>query len=182
MRVAVPLSIAVCLALTFPAQAATADALAPRCARHAARCAGQAVTETFFGTHVTDNYRYMEKLDPATIAWMKAQRAHTRKVMDAIAPLAALEKRVTAFTGSFGFIQGYVEYNGRAFYEERASPGSDNFDLMVRDADGTRKLVDVAALWAKNGDKPQAINYFLASPDCAKVAVGISEGGSENAS
>jgi prolyl oligopeptidase len=184
MRIAVPLSFAVCLALTFPApaQAAAADALAPLGARAALPVAPlKPVTETFFGTRVTDNYRYMEKLDPATIAWMKAQGAHTRKVMDAIAPLAALEKRVAAFTGSFGFIQGYVEYNGRAFYEERA-PGSDNFDLMVRDADGTRKLVDVAALRAKNGDKPQAINYFLASPDGAKVAVGISEGGSENAS
>ena len=52
-------------------------------------------------------------------------------------------------------------YGGRAFYEERA-PGSDNFDLMVRDAAGTRKLVDVAALRAAHGGKPFAINYFLA--------------------
>lgn len=158
------------------------DALAPLGARTALPVAPlKPVTETFFGTKVTDNYRYMEKLDPATIAWMKAQGAYTRKVMDAIAPLAALQKRVAAFTGSFGFIQGYVEYNGRAFYEER-TPGSDNFDLMVHDADGTRKLVDVAALRAKHGGTPYATNYFLVSPDGAKVAVGISAGGSENAS
>src|SRR5574337_1758922 len=71
------------------------------------------VTETLWGVKVTDNYRYMEKLDPATVAWMKAEGAYTRKVMDAIAPLAALQKRVSAFTGSFGFVQGFASYGGR---------------------------------------------------------------------
>ena len=78
-------------------------------------------------------------------------------------------------------IQGYVIYGGRPFYEERA-PGSDNFDLIVSDGAGRRKLVDIAALRAANGGKPFAINYFLASPDGSKAAVGVSEGGSEDAS
>ncbi len=138
------------------------------------------VTETFFGQSVTDNYRYMEALGPETKDWMKAQGNYTRSVMDSIAPRAALGKRVAAFTSSFGFISGYATFGGRSFYEERA-PGSDNFDLMVRDSAGTRKLVDVAALRAAHGGTPYAINYFLASPDGSKVAVGISEGGSEAA-
>jgi prolyl oligopeptidase len=139
------------------------------------------VTETLWGTRVTDNYRYMEKLDPATVAWMKAEGAYTRNVMDAIAPLAALQKRVSAFTGSFGFVSGFASYGGRDFYEERA-PGADDYDLMVRDSAGTRKLIDIAALRAAHDGKPYAINWFLASPDGSKVAVGVSEGGSENAS
>jgi prolyl oligopeptidase len=139
------------------------------------------VSETLWGRKVTDDYRYMEKLDPSTIAWMKAQGAYTRSVLDSIAPLGALERKIAAFSGSFGLVQGYVEFGGRAFYEERA-PGSDNFDLLVSDHAGKRKLVDVAALRAANGGKPYAINYFLASPDGSKVAVGISEGGSEDAS
>src|SRR5580704_12462263 len=53
---------------------------------------------------------------------------------------------------------------------------------MVSQGTRTRKIVDVAALRAANGGKPFAINYFLASPDGNKVAVGISEGGSEDAS
>ena len=138
------------------------------------------VTETFFGRQVTDNYRYMETLDPTTVAWMKAQGAYARSTLDAIKPLAALKAEVASFTGSFGLVTGYVNFGGRAFYEERA-PGSDNFDLMVRDAKGTRKIVDVAALRAANGGVPFAINYFLASPDGAKVAVGVSKGGSEDA-
>src|ERR1700677_2669505 len=139
------------------------------------------VTETLWGHKVTDDYRYMEKLDPSTIDWMKAQGAYTRSVLDSIAPLDALERKVATFSASFGLVQGYVEFGGRAFYEERA-PGSDNFDLVVSDRAGKRKLVDIAALRAANGGKPYAINYFLASPDGSKVAVGISEGGSEDAS
>jgi prolyl oligopeptidase len=138
------------------------------------------VVETLWGRKVTDNYRYMEAMGPDTVAWMKAEGAYTRTVLDSIAPLAKLKGDVTAFTASFGLVQGYVRFGERAFYEER-TPGSDNFDLMVSDAAGKRKIIDVAALRAANGGKPFAINYFLASPDGAKVAVGISEGGSEDA-
>ena len=139
------------------------------------------VTETLWGKAVTDNYRYMETLDPDTIAWMKAQGVYSRTILDAIAPRAALEQKIAAFTASFGFVQNYAYFGGRAFYEERA-PGSDNFDLVVKDAKGMRKIIDVAALRAANGGKPYAINYFLASPDGSKVAAGVSEGGSEEAS
>ncbi|HEY3638653.1 MAG TPA: hypothetical protein VGK90_10925 [Rhizomicrobium sp.] len=139
------------------------------------------VTETLFGKQVTDNYRYMEALDPATIDWMKAEGRYTRSVLDSIKPLAALKTEVAKFSASFGLVQGYASFGGRAFYEERA-PGSDNFDLMVKDANGARKLVDVAALRASHGGEPYAINYFLPSPDGNKVAVGISKGGSEDAS
>ncbi len=171
------------LAFAAPlASAQTGDPLAPEGALAKPPAAAvKPVTETFYGTTVTDNYRYMEALDPATIAWMKAQGAYTRSILDAIKPRAALEKRIAAFTASFGFVQGYVRFGNRDFYEER-TPGSDNFDLMVKDAKGTRKLVDVAALRAADGGKPYAINFFLPSLDGTKVGVGISEGGSEDAS
>jgi len=139
------------------------------------------VTDTYFGQKVVDNYRYMEALGPETVAWMKAEGAYTRSMLDAIRPRAALEQKIAAFTGSFGFTQGYVSYGGRAFYEERM-PGSDNFDLVVRDRAGKRKLVDVAALRASHGGTPMAINYFFVSPDGNKAAVGLSENGSEMAS
>ena len=140
----------------------------------------QPVTETLWGKKVTDNYRYMEKLEPSTLDWMKAEGHYTRAVLDSIRPIAKLKEDVAKFTASFGLVQGYSRYGGRAFYEERA-PGSDNFDLMVKDDKGERKIVDVAALRAAHGGKPFAINYFLPSYDGTKVAVGVSEGGSEDA-
>jgi prolyl oligopeptidase len=138
------------------------------------------VTENHFGTNVTDNYRYMEKLAPETLEWMKAQGVYTRNTLDAIAPLAALKQRVATLSGSFGFIQNYMTGGERQFYEER-TPGSDDFDLIVNDAKGKRKLVDLAAIRAAHAGKLYSINYFLAAPDGSKAAVGISEGGSEDA-
>jgi prolyl oligopeptidase len=138
------------------------------------------VVETLGGRKITDDYRYMEALDPATITWMKAQGTYTRSQLDGIKPLAQLKSDAAKFSASFGLIQGYAHFGSRGFYESRA-PGSDNFDLMVSDGAGVRKIVDVAALRSANGNRPFAINYFLASPDGGKVAVGISEGGSEDA-
>ncbi|HTP77341.1 MAG TPA: prolyl oligopeptidase family serine peptidase [Rhizomicrobium sp.] len=183
MKIGTLLAGAACaLAAASLAYAATAaDPLAPLAGpAQPAPLAPKPVTETFYGQQVTDNYRYFEQLDPATIDWMKSQGAYTRSVFDAIAPRADLGKRIGAFTGSFGFVKNYAEYRGRAFYQERA-PGADNFDLVVRDAKGTRKIVDIAAIMAANGGKPYAINYILPSPDGAKVAVGLSQGGSEDA-
>lgn len=184
MKTATVLSLAFVTTLVSATFAAgeTADPLAPAGLGPRPQAPrSEPVTETLYGTTITDPYRQFEKMGPATVDWMKAQGAYTRTVFDAIKPRAALEKRIAAFSGSFGFIQSYQYLGGRAFYEYRA-PGSDNFDLMVSDANGTRKLIDIAALRAKNGDKPFAINYFTASPDGTKVAAGISEGGSEEAS
>lgn len=139
------------------------------------------VTETLWGKQVTDNYRYMEALHPQTVAWIKAQGVYTRAILDAIPRRAVLEEKIAAFTGSFGFTNGYANYGGRTFYMER-TPGADDFDLVVRDKTGKRKIVDVAALRAANTGMPYAINYFFASHDGSKVAAGISQGGSEAAS
>lgn len=164
------------------ATAAPPDLLAPANAPATpAPAAAQPVTEALWGKPVTDNYRYMEALDPATLDWIKAQGAYTRAVLDAIPGRSALEKKIAAFTASLGLTQGYVKYGGRAFYEERM-PGSDDFDLVVSDSAGTRRIVDVGALRAAHGGTPYAINYFAASPDGSKVAAGISQGGSEAAS
>jgi prolyl oligopeptidase len=173
---------AAALACGLAPAASSADALAPLgIGPRPAPPPQRPVVETLYGTKVTDDYRYMEALASETITWMKAQGAYTRRVLDAIRPLHALQARTSAFSGGFGFIQAYATYGGRAFYQERA-PGTDAFDLMVRDGDGkTRKLIDVAALRAAHGGTPYAINYILPSPDGSKVAAGVSAGGSEDA-
>lgn len=141
------------------------------------------VTETFYGVTFTDPYRYMEnEKDQSVIDWMKAEGHYTRAVMDSVPAHAALLTRIRDFTSSFDFVQSIQKGSGRTFYEERA-PGSNNFDLLVRDGDGRiRKLVDVSAIRAAHGDTPYAINYYVPSFDGTKVAVCISQGSSEDAS
>jgi prolyl oligopeptidase len=140
------------------------------------------VTETLFGTKITDRYRYFEAQGPAVVDWMKAEGRFTRGLLDALPQHDAILQQLSAMTGSMDVVTSITRSGGRTFYEQR-SAGSDNFDLMVRDADGAaRKIVDVAAIRAANGGEPFAINYFQPSNDGTKVAVGISQGGSEDAS
>jgi len=141
------------------------------------------VIETIFGQKITDRYRYFEQQGPAVTDWMKAEGRFTREYLDALPQHAEILQRLSAMTGSWDVVQSItLAPDGRTFYEQRGA-GSDNFDLMVREASGqVRKLVDVAAIRAVNGNEPFAINYFNPSTDGTKVAVGISEGGSEDAS
>lgn len=141
------------------------------------------VTETLFGTTVTDPYRYFEdEKNTAVTDWMKAEGHATRGLLDSIPGRADLLRRMEAFTASSEPVSGVVRFGGTVFYEDR-TPGSDNLDLVVRGPDGAaRKLVDVAAIRAAHGGVSYAINYFTPSWDGRKVAVGISRGGSEDAS
>ena len=64
------------------------------------------VTETYYGTKVADQYRYMENLsDPEVQAWMHAQDDYTRRVIESISGRAKLLARIKfskSKPGSFG--------------------------------------------------------------------------------
>ena len=138
------------------------------------------VTEDYFGTKVTDRYRSMESRDPETVAWMKAQGAWSRGVLDAIRPKAAYQAKLAAFGSSFGLVSVTAVAGGRLFYLERA-PGADVFSLGVLDHGTRRMLIDTAAIIRAHGGTPYAIDWFQPSRDGTRVAVGISAGGSEDA-
>jgi len=87
------------------------------------------VTETHFGTTVTDLYRYFEAEGPAVVNWMKAEGRFARATLDAQPGHADILKRLSAMTGSFDVIGSLAVSGGKTFFERRA-PGSDNFDLM----------------------------------------------------
>src|SRR3954470_19196831 len=92
------------------------------------------VTETLFGTKVTDRYRYFEQQGPAVIDWMKAEGRFTRAYLDAVPQHADVLQRLSAMTGSWNVVTSITRSSGgRTFYEQRGA-GSDNYDLMVRDA------------------------------------------------
>jgi prolyl oligopeptidase len=87
---------------------------------------------------------------------------------------------LVAFDNQFVTVDSLQRVGARTFFRRRDA-GSDNFDLVVRDRSGTRKLIDIAAIRKADGGAPYALNYFLAAPDGAKVAVGISKAGTEDA-
>jgi prolyl oligopeptidase len=167
------------LAAAFCAVAAAAAAAPVEPSSAPPKAVARPVTDDYYGTKIVDRYRYMESRDSETTEWMKAQGRYTRALFDSIAPRQAYFDKMSAFGGGFGVIGAVQPAGERTFYLERA-PGSDVFALMVQQGAGKRMLVDTAALIRAAGGTPHAIDYFTASPDGKRVAVGISTGGSED--
>ena len=138
------------------------------------------VTDTYFGTPVVDNYRYMENLkDPQVQHWMKAQAIYARKVLDAIPGRAALARRILALGGKDLRRDGFTRRGDRLFYE-LMDPGANLPKLAYRDGINGEEhvLVDPAKL-AKDSAHHVALDWFSPSWDGRYVAYGVSEGGSE---
>ena len=137
------------------------------------------VVEDFFGTKVTDDYRWMEdSKSPEFQAFMKGQADYTNAVLAKIPGRAALEKRIVALDNASVKVLG-VNQVGDAYFYRKSAPGAANYSLVVRQgAKGKEKvLVDPTKLSTK--DKHVSIDYFQPSLDGKYVAYGLSEGGSE---
>ena len=137
------------------------------------------VVENFFGTSVTDDYRWMEdSKSPEFQAFMKGQADYTNAALARIPGRTALEKRIVALDNASVKVLG-VNQVGDAYFYRKSAPGAANYSLVVRQgAKGQDKvLVDPTKLSV--GDKHVSIDYFQPSLDGKYVAYGLSEGGSE---
>jgi prolyl oligopeptidase len=138
------------------------------------------VVDQYFGTDVTDNYRYMENLkDPEVQAWMKAQADHTRDLLDALPGRQALLRRIHELYNQDVWRGGVVRRGQRYFYLE-IQPETPLPKLFYRDGlkGGEHLLIDPAAL-GKVGDVHYALDYFSPSWDGKYVAYALAAGGSE---
>ncbi|MFO1409302.1 MAG: prolyl oligopeptidase family serine peptidase [Steroidobacteraceae bacterium] len=138
------------------------------------------VTDTYFGTAVTDDYRYLENLDdPQVQAWMHAQADYTRARLDALPGRAALLERIHALSNADTRASGFVRRGQRYFYLQ-IEPGAQQPKLYWRDAlqGAARLLIDPATLPAAPGSH-HALDWFTPSWDGRYLAYGISAGGSE---
>jgi prolyl oligopeptidase len=137
-------------------------------------------TDTYFGTPVVDNYRYMENLsDPEVQSWMKAQAGYTEKVLDAIPGHAALAQRIAGLMGKDLLRYEFSQRADRLFYRIM-EPGSNLPKLAYRDGLNGEEhiLVDPANLSTDTAHH-FALDWYSPSWDGRYVAYGISEGGSE---
>jgi len=141
------------------------------------------VAETRFGVTLHDPYRGLENVkDPAVAAWIRGQSDYTRRLLDSIPQRAALLadiQRLERATPSQ--LEDAVLVPGGRIVLRRRAAGAESAGLYLRQPDGSeRLLLDPRA--GRPKDAPQrAINYAVPSPDGSKVVVGMSEGGSEEA-
>jgi prolyl oligopeptidase len=175
------MKIALLFAVTAPAfvasgRTATPDAFPPP----PALPPPHAVTDTYYGTKVSDPYRYFEDMqNPVTVRFFKEQNAYARAVLDGLGPAREqLFERIKALDNA-GTVVTDVTLDGSHYFYEKLRPGENSAKLYVSNADasGEKLLVDPEKL--ATGGKHYTINYFLPSLDGKYVAYGISEGGSE---
>ena len=161
------------------AQSATASALsAPPVAPI------RAVVDQFYGTRVSDPYRYMENLiDPEVAAWFKGQNDYTRAALARIPGRAGLLARIRDLDHSVPSIFA-ARLPGNAYLIYRRDPGEDTAKLYVRvGLKGLdRLLVDPDKINLAPADRDKGrpeIGGTAVSDDGKLIVVGVTPGGSE---
>jgi prolyl oligopeptidase len=137
------------------------------------------VTDTYFGTTITDPYRWMENLaDPEVKSWFQGQADHARAVLNTIPGRDALAAQIKALDGA-GTSVGEVQVAGPRVFYTKERPQDNTPKLYVRDSlhGPERLLFDPEAL-GKDGAH-YALDYYTPSLEGRYVAYGVSRGGSE---
>ncbi|MGP8032841.1 MAG: prolyl oligopeptidase family serine peptidase, partial [Steroidobacteraceae bacterium] len=138
------------------------------------------VTDDYFGTQVTDNYRYFEDLEnPQVQAWMKGQADYARAVLDSLPGRRALLDRVTAIDKTLVVVFDVQQRGERYFYQKRR-PEDQVPKLYYRDRlKGVEHLLlDPAKLGTAKAHA--ALDFYTPSWDGQLLAYGVSLGGSED--
>jgi prolyl oligopeptidase len=137
------------------------------------------VTDTYFGTQVVDNYRWMEDLkSPEVQGWMRGQAAYTKNYLSKLPERDALAERIEELDNASTRVGG-VELCGSRFFYMKLTPADQTPKLYARDGltGGERLLVDPQVLGGTG--KRYTISDFYPSDDGKLVAVEIAPGGSE---
>lgn len=140
------------------------------------------VSDTYHGVRVVEDYRWLENGDdPKVKAWSEAQNARARAFLDRLPGTQTLRARiehlVTARPGSIG---GLV-WRGGKFFAVSLDPARKQQPWIVllpslTSSEGMRTLVDPNVI---DPSGHTSFDWFVPSPDGSKVAVSLSEGGSE---
>jgi prolyl oligopeptidase len=138
------------------------------------------VVDVLHGVPVPDPYRWLEPGDdPEVRQWVAGQNAHTRKALDSRLDRPWWHERLVALM-QLPVVMAAQVRGDHLFCLERPA-GAEQFLLTRRSAidpdSAPVVLLDPAAGVA---DSAHAIDWFEASDDGALVAVGTSEGGTEN--
>ena len=142
----------------------------------------QPVTETFFGTAVTDPYRFLENLkDPTVQSWMRAQADATSALLERLPGRRPLLARLEQIDAATPALVSSVRRgrDGSYFYLKRA-PSDNQYKLMHRaNASAPERMLFDMNEYSANAGRPWSITQYRASPDGRHVAIAIAGGGSE---
>jgi protease II len=145
------------------------------------------VVDDYFGTKVTDPYRYMENLtDPEVQSWIKAQNDYARVALARIPGRSKMRDRLRELDQSApAFVSDLRDVPGDLYFYPNLPAGAGTAKLYMRHGlGGEEKLVfdpDTTKLAPANQSKRRAsIQYYVPSPDTRLVIAALTPGGSED--
>jgi prolyl oligopeptidase len=140
------------------------------------------VTDTFHGVDVTEDYRWLEDGAAAdTISWTKAQQQLSAAYFGAIPWRGALRARAEQLLRSPGTAYRQLGSGGGTFFALKIqAPRQQPFLVALTDLDdlATERVVVDPDVIDPSGET--AIDFFVPSPDGQRVAVSLSEHGTED--
>ncbi len=148
------------------------------------RAARIPVTDIYHGVGVTEDYRWLEDASSEeTIAWTKAQQQRTRAYFDGIGWRDALRARVEQLLKAETTTYKRLVAGGSTFFALKVqTPRQRPFLVALTDLDDPateRVVVDPDAI---DPSGETTIDFFVPSPDGKRVAVSLSEHGTEDGS
>src|SRR5471032_2813856 len=137
------------------------------------------VVDDYFGTKITDPYRWMEKPSPELDAYLHAQNDRTHAALNAIPGRAALLERLKTL-GEAVVSSNQLQRRGNIVLYEKTARGSNTAKVYVREgyAGTERVLIDPDRFGTS--EHHASIRYWVPSNNAKLVAAGIDIGGSEN--
>ncbi|WP_437672315.1 prolyl oligopeptidase family serine peptidase [Sorangium sp. So ce131] len=165
-----------------PAPAAAATAATPRAGLSYPEAARRPVTNEYHGTKVVDEYQWLEdSRAPEVQRWVEEQNRLTRGYLDAAPMRPAIRERVKEILSATSASHFLLDEAGGQLFALKTQPPKQQPSLVVlksaSDLASERILVDPNVIDPKGHT---AIDWFVPSRDGKKVAVSMSEGGSEN--
>jgi prolyl oligopeptidase len=141
----------------------------------------QPITDTYHGTSVTEDYRWLEDFQDAAVRrWSAAQNAYARSVLDALPGVDAIRGQVTEILSAATVSYGSVSYRGDKFFAIKRQPPKQQPFIIAMDSlddvDTARVIVDPNVI---DPEGTTHVDWYKVSPDGKLLAVSMSSGGSE---
>lgn len=135
------------------------------------------VTDDYFGTKITDSYRWLEDMkSPEVQKWFKDQADFTNSVIQKIPGRDALFNRMKEMQNLGGDNYNYIQQYGDNYYYTKKKKEESIDKLYIRKGlNGTEVLILDPSTYKKEA----TITSFIISPDQKKLAVTLSQDGSE---
>jgi prolyl oligopeptidase len=130
-------------------------------------------TETYFGQSIVDPYRWMERANPDFVAWLRAQDAYARSLLQSIPGREPLRARLAVLDQPVASVTFPQQGPGDLYFYLKTEPATDIRKLYVRrGVEGAERLL-------VDADRSAVIDYFAPSLDGKYVAY-VSSAGSES--